>query len=216
MLPIGFHGSSEGIWISSTYYMESLPQWVKDFNASSKVEDYLGTWRTLYDINTYTESGPDLNNYEGGFEGKNTGTFPYNLKALSSDNGGYDILKGSPFGNSIVTDFALASLDAEQLGQDDYTDVLAISYSSTDYIGHNFGVNSKEVQDTYLRLDLELERLLKGLDDKVGKGNYTVFLTSDHGAVNVPAYLKSLKIPAGYLDNNPIAPEIKFILINYF
>ncbi|MBT8272500.1 MAG: alkaline phosphatase family protein [Bacteroidia bacterium] len=207
-----FHGANEGIWISSTFYMQDLPKWVKDFNASKKVEDYLGVWRTLHSIDTYTESGPDLNAFEGGFDGKDTATFPYNLKALSGDNGGYDILRVSPFGNSIVTDFALAALDAEALGQDNDTDVLAISYSSTDYIGHNFGVNSKEVQDTYLRLDLEIERLLTTLDEKVGKGNYTVFLTSDHGAVNVPSYLQSVKIPAGYIENNQLRQKFNMFL----
>lgn len=211
-----FHGVNEGIWISSSYYMESLPQWVKDFNASSIVEDYLGTWETLFNIESYTESGPDLNNFEGGFDGKDTATFPYNLKTLSGANGGYDILRVTPFGNSIVTDFAMAAIDAEALGKDNHTDVLAISYSSTDYIGHNFGVNSKEIQDTYLRLDLELERLLNALDAKVGRANYTVFLTSDHGAVHVPAYLKSTKIPAGYINNNQLRQKLNlFMTLKY-
>ena len=77
-----------------------------------------------------------------------------------------------------------------------------MSYSSTDYVGHNFGVNSKEVEDTYVRLDKDLERFFEFLDTEVGVGEYTVFLTADHGAVNVPSYLQSVKIPAGYLDYN--------------
>jgi predicted AlkP superfamily pyrophosphatase or phosphodiesterase len=123
-----------------------------------------------------------------------------NLKALAKHNEGFDILKSSPFGNSIVTDFAIAAIEEEQLGKDASTDVLAISFSSTDYIGHNFGVNSKEIQDTYLRLDKDLERLFKALDTKVGQGQYTVFLTADHGAIHVPAYLSTHQIPSGYLD----------------
>jgi predicted AlkP superfamily pyrophosphatase or phosphodiesterase len=82
--------------------------------------------------------------------------------------------------------------------------VLAVSFSSTDYVGHNFGVNSKEIEDTYIRLDKDLERFLNALDAKVGKGNYTVFLTADHAAVEVPAYLKSIKIPAGYVDSKAL------------
>ncbi|MDD7886387.1 alkaline phosphatase PafA [Flavivirga sp. 57AJ16] len=196
-----FHGSKEGHWISSSFYLNDLPNWVKDFNASKTAESYLKVWNTLYDIDSYTESGSDLNTFEGGFKGKETATFPYDLDALKEENGNFDILKTTPYGNSLTTDFALAALDGEQLGKDAITDVLTISFSCTDYIGHNFGVNSKEVEDTYLRLDKDLERLLAVLDTKVGKGAYTVFLTADHGAIDVPAYLRSVKIPAGYLNN---------------
>lgn len=196
-----FHGKTEGSFISSSFYMTELPKWVVKFNKSNSVEQYLRTWNTLYDIATYTESGSDLNNFEGGFKGKETATFPYDLQALNEQNGGFDILRTTPFGNSIVTDFTIAAIEGEDLGKDDITDVLAVSYSSTDYIGHNFGVNSKEIQDTYIRLDKDLERLFNALDSKVGKENYTVFLTADHGAVHVPAYLRSVKIPAGYVSS---------------
>ena len=195
-----FHGKDEGQFISSTYYFDQLPQWVKTYNATNPAEKYLKDWNTLYDISTYTESGSDLNDFEGGFYGKETATFPYDLKTLSTSNRGYDILKSTPYGNSLVTEFSIAALKGELLGQDNYTDVLTVSYSSTDYVGHNFGVNSKEIEDTYIRLDLEIEQLLYALDKQVGSGNYTVFLTADHGAVNVPAYLKSVKIPAGYFN----------------
>jgi len=197
-----FHGKDEGIFISSTFYMNDLPKWVKEFNASNTAKSYLKKWNTIEPIDTYAESGSDLNDFEGGFKGKETATFPYDLKKLAKFNGNYDLLKSTPFGNSIVTDFAIAALKNEALGLDEYTDVLTVSYSSTDYIGHNFGVSSKEIQDTYMRLDKDLERLFKALDDTVGKDNYTVFLTADHAAVEVPSYLKSKKIPAGYVDTD--------------
>ncbi len=196
-----FQGLAEGKWITSTYYMTELPKWVRDFNSSNKAKSYIKPWETLLSIDSYTESGPDLNDFEGGFNGKETATFPYDLAALNKNNGGYDILKSTPFGNSLTTDFALAAIKGEQLGEDDITDFLTISYSSTDYVGHNFGVNSKEIEDTYIRLDKEVERLVNELDKTVGSGNYTLFLTADHGAVNVPAYLGSLKIPSGYFDS---------------
>ncbi len=211
-----FHGEDEGHWISSSFYMNDLPKWVKDFNASEAVEAYFKVWNTLYDINSYTESGSDLNTFESGFKGKKTATFPYDLNALKAKNGGFNILKMTAFGNSLTTDFALAALEGEQLGKDAITDVLAISYSSTDYIGHNFGVNSKEVEDTYLRLDKDLERLFATLDAKVGKGAYTVFLTADHGAVDVPAYLQSVKIPAGYLNNDERKEKFQKFLLNTY
>lgn len=196
-----FHGQDEGAWISSSFYMDQLPQWVIDFNASETAESYLKVWNTLYDISTYTESGNDENTFEGGFKGKDKATFPYDLKTLSTENRGFDILKATPYGNSLTTDFAMAAIKAEHLGMDDITDVLAVSFSATDYVGHNFGVNSKEIQDTYLRLDKDLERFFNYLDATVGQGEYTVFLTADHGAVDVPSYLTSLKIPSGYVNN---------------
>ncbi|MDG1728731.1 MAG: alkaline phosphatase family protein [Algibacter sp.] len=195
-----FRGKDEGDFISSTYYMESLPKWVTKFNKSRSIESYLKTWNTLYDISIYTESGADLNNFEGGFKGKDTATFPYDLKALAKENSSFDILKATPFGNSIVTDFAIAAIKGEQLGKDNNTDVLTVSFSSTDYVGHNFGVNSKEIEDTYIRLDKEIERFLKVLDDEVGAGEYTLFLTADHGAIDVPSYLQTVNIPSGYLN----------------
>ena len=203
-----FYGKDEGNWITSTFYMSELPDWVRTFNSSDATEKYLKEWNTLYDINTYVESGADLNTYEGGFEGKETATFPYDLDTLKDLNEGFDIVPESPYGNSLTSDFAIAAIDAEQLGQDDITDVLTVSYSSTDKVGHNFGVNSKEIQDTYLRLDKDLERLLNALDAKVGSGEYTVFLTADHGAPYVPYYLKSRRIPAGLFDLNQMRADI--------
>jgi len=200
-----FEGLNEGKWMTSTYYMDALPQWVKDFNTPSNIASYLKPWNTLYDISLYEESGSDLSDYEQGFNGKSTSEFPYDLKALMELNEGYDIIKSTPFGNTMITDFALSAIEAESLGVDDYTDFLTVSYSSTDYIGHNFGINSVELQDTYLRLDLEVERLLNYLDAKVGAGNYTLFLTSDHGAVDVPSFLTDVNIPSGYVPKNSFA-----------
>ena len=211
-----FRGKEEGNFITSTYYMNTLPKWVTDFNASNTAESYLREWNTLYDINTYTESGNDLNAFEKGFKGKENATFPYDLAKLKEDNSGFDIIKATPFGNSIVADFAIKAIDAEQLGKDNITDVLTISFSSPDYIGHNFGVNSKEIEDTYIRLDKDLERLFKVLDTKVGVGAYTLFLTADHGAVEVPAYLQSVKIPAGYFNKNEFNKKLNAFLIKEF
>lgn len=211
-----FQGKDEGNFITSSFYMNELPKWVQKFNKKKIVASYLKEWNTLYDISTYVESGDDLNNFEGGFNGKETATFPYDLSVLKDKNGEFDILKVTPYGNSIVADFAIAALDGEQLGQDNITDVLAVSFSSTDYIGHNFGVNSKEVEDTYIRLDKDLERFFNALDAKVGKGNYTVFLTADHGAVNVPAYLQSVKIPAGYLNSSEAKIKLGNFMKNTF
>jgi predicted AlkP superfamily pyrophosphatase or phosphodiesterase len=211
-----FLGEEAGQWITSTYYMEELPQWVKDFNDSDQVESYFKEWNTYYDISTYSESGSDLNTFEGIFNGKETATFPYDLNSLKEKNKYFELLKVTPYGNSITTDFAIAALSGEALGQDNVTDVFTISYSSTDYVGHYFGVNSKEVEDTYIRLDKDLERLLNTLDSKIGKGEYTIFLTADHGAVNVPSFLRSLNIPAGYVESMTLKNRLNDFLQQTF
>ncbi len=211
-----FLGMDEGIWISSTHYMNALPDWVNQFNESDVAESYFKTWDTYYDIESYVESGSDKNNFEGGFRGMETATFPYDLAKLKAFNGGFDILKATAYGNSLTTDFALAAIEGEALGADEITDFLTISFSSTDYVGHNFGVNSKEVQDTYIRLDKDLERLFNYLDQKVGNNEYTVFLTADHGAVDVPSYLSSVKIPSGYLNYDERKEKFQKFLLDTF
>ncbi|GAA4949042.1 alkaline phosphatase family protein [Algibacter agarivorans] len=207
------HGGN-GNWITSSFYMNDLPQWVKDFNSSNITESYFKVWNTLYDINSYTESGEDLNTFERIFRGKENATFPYDLEKLKTQNGNFKIIAESPYGNSLITDFAIEAISAENLGKDNITDVLTIGYSSTDKVGHDFGVNAKETEDTYLRLDIDLKRLFNALDEKVGKDHYTVFLTSDHGAPYVPYYLLSNKIPAGLFNESKMFDELNAFLEN--
>lgn len=211
-----FAGGDQGKWISSTFYMQNLPEWVVNFNASGAVEKYIKPWNTLKNIYSYRESGPDNNSYEGLYTGENSPVFPHDLPKLWDQNSNYELLKVTPFGNSITADFALEALKGEQLGADEITDFLTISFSSTDYVGHWFGANSKEIQDTYIRLDLDLARIFEFLDTNVGDGEYTVFLTADHGAIHVPAYLNDQKIPAGYINRADIESQLEdFIRYKY-
>lgn len=197
-----FLGQDEGKFITSAFYVESLPDWVEKFNKSGLKDKYMKSkWETLYPISSYTESIEDDNSYERPFEGLDKAVFPYNLKKLKDANANYDLIKGTPYGNTMLVEFAKAAIKGEGLGKNGYTDFLAISFSSPDYIGHQFGVDSKEIQDTYLRLDLDIADFLNYLDQEFGKGEYSLFLTADHAAVQVPAYLKSIKVPAGYFDD---------------
>ncbi len=210
-----FHGKDEGSWISSTFYMETLPSWVTQFN--SKVpQQYKKPWDLLKSEKAYIQSGSDKNNYEGAYRGETAAVFPHDLVSLWGANGAYDILKATAYGNSLTADFALAALKGENLGKGVDTDFLAISFSSTDYVGHQFGVNSREIEDTYYRLDLDLERLLKALDAQVGPGNYSLFLTADHAAVQVPSYLKDLKIPSGYFDSKVFKEKLNTYVADQF
>ena len=212
-----FYGKNDGDWISSSFYINKLPKWVVDFNNAKKIDQYIQqSWNSLYDITTYTNSIKDENHFEGKFTGEITTSFPHNISKLRFINGNYDIIKTTPFGNTFTVDFAKAAIIGENLGKTNYTDFLAVSFSSTDYIGHKFGPASKEIEDTYLRLDKDLAHLLNFLDKEIGKDKYTVFLTADHAAVHVPAYLQSLKIPAHYLNLTQLKESILKITQQYF
>ena len=211
-----FYGKDKGEWVSSKYYMEELPEWVDNFNNSGFISTYIREWNTLYDINSYNESRSDDNKFEKSFKGDPSVTFPYDINKLKHLNDGYDMLKETPFGNNLTTDFAIEAISNEKLGKDQFTDVLTISYSSTDYIGHNFGVDAKETQDAYLRLDLEIERLLYFLDSYVGENEYTLFLTADHGASKIPAYLNSIGIKSQNIEEGTVKNILKDVLFKSF
>jgi arylsulfatase A-like enzyme len=188
-----------GQFITSSYFKNKLPNWVEDFNAKKSVDTYMEkTWETLLPIEKYTESGPDDSPYEVIYAPKKTATFPYDLKEIGNKTGKYTVFTSTPYANTYLTDFALNALKSEKLGSDNQTDFLCISYSTPDIAGHAFGPYSVEIEDIYLRLDLEIERLLNTLDATVGKDQYTLFLTADHAVVPVPQYLIDKKLPGGY------------------
>lgn len=204
-----------GNWITSTYYMKDLPQWLKDFNAQKLAENYLKLdWNPLYPVDTYSQTLPDNSKYEGKFKGTDAPTLPVKTSALYKGNGG--MIRSTPYGDTFTLDMAIAAINGEQLGQHDATDFLAVSFSSTDYVGHQFGPNSVEIEDTYLRLDRDFANLFTFLDAKVGKGNYTVFLTADHGAAHNTSFLNDHGIPAGVWDDGAIRDSLnKFLLKKY-
>ncbi|HMU47968.1 MAG TPA: alkaline phosphatase family protein [Chitinophagaceae bacterium] len=188
-----WYDNTTGTWITSTYYMNDLPKWVNDFNNKKLVDKYYQQgWDLLYPANTYKQSTEDEKSYEGKPFGAK---FPYDLKSLVGKD--YSKIAATPMGNSLTAELAMAAITGEGLGTDDFTDFLAISFSSPDYIGHTFGPNSIEAEDGFLRLDKEIGSLLDFLDEKVGKGQYTVFLSADHGVAPVPEYMQENKLPAG-------------------
>ncbi len=204
-----------GSWITSTYYMKELPQWVNDFNAKKLPETYLKQdWNTLYPINTYTLSTEDNSKYEGLFRGAGTPTFPIKTSTLYQNNP--SIIRTTPYGNTLSIDFAEAAIKAEQMGKGEYTDFLALSLSSTDYVGHQFGVNAVETEDTYLRLDRDLAAFFNYLDANIGKGQYTIFLTADHGAAHNTAFLRDHEIPAGVWDDSQVIRTLNAQLLEKY
>lgn len=212
-----FEGNS-GNWISSTFYMDELPKWVQDFNAQRHVEKHLAQdWETLYPIETYTQSIADNNPYEGKFRGEEHPVLPKKLSELVKDNG-LGLIRNTPFGNTLTLDLAKAAIDHEALGNNPggFTDFLAVSLSSTDYIGHQFSVNSIEVEDMYLRLDADLEAFFNYLDETVGKGEYTLFITADHGASHNAQFFMDQKGNGGYFNTRSVMGDLNAALATEF
>ena len=205
-----FYGKDKGHFISSTYYFRMLPEWVKNFNNSGLAKKYCKEgWTKALPDSAYSDCAPDNNPFEGSFNGEVRPTFPYNLENLKAANGGYDVIKATPGGNSIVVDFALAAIDGEEMGKGGACDLLAMSFSATDYVGHRCGPHSQEMLDMYVRLDRELERFFNKLDEKIGEGNWTVFVTSDHGAAAVPSQSSAMGMPTDYWNHGNLQDRLE-------
>jgi len=189
---------ASGKFITSSYYMSLLPQWVNDFNDAKPIEKLIDNgWNTLLPIDQYTESTADNVSWEGTLKGAAQPVFPYDTKkAYTLDHGS---LRQMPFGNTLTLQFAQAAVDGYKLGQEKNCDFLTINCASTDYSGHLVGPNAIEVEDVYLRLDKDLANFFSYLDQKLGKGNYLVFLTADHGAAHSEGFMKENKMPTGLL-----------------
>lgn len=211
-----FPEGRNGKFVTSTFYRNELPEWVNVFNAKNLPVKYLTqTWTPLLPLDQYTESGPDESPYEKKVNGKDKMTFPYNLAELR-DKGNADFLSYSPFANDYLLEFAKAALKGEQMGKDDVPDFLAMSFSSTDILGHAVGPRAVELQDMYMRLDKNIEDLLISLDREVGVGNYTVFLTADHAVSDVPQYLTDNKVPSGYFNEEYALAKLNEYLATFY
>ena len=203
-----WYDKESGKWITSSYYMDSLPPWVKNVNYSQSITKYMQNgWHLLYSKDKYLAKNDDNVPWEENpFSAENT-VLPYTFKAEKYNSD----IRFTPFGNSITTDMAISAIKTEKLGRGSTTDFLAISYSSTDYIGHAFGPYSLEIEDCYYRLDQDMERLLKTLDEQTA-GQYWVFLTADHGVQDVPDFSIKNNVPGGRLSEDKLAKKVNSIL----
>ncbi len=201
-----------GNMISSSYFVDQFPDWVRTFNDKGFAEMYVNRdWETLLPSTSYTESLADDYVLEPGYYEK-WNTLPYNLSKLKSRAGSYKILKTTPFGNTMVKDFALALIEAEELGQDHTPDLLAVNFSSMDYEQGAFNPHSVEIQDLYLRLDRNIEHLLNYLDKQVGRDQYMVVLSSACSTGYPVNYLKEeFNMPVGF-----VAPERMVALLKSY
>ncbi|GJM63243.1 alkaline phosphatase family protein [Persicobacter diffluens] len=222
ILPAGYmadgafwYDTETGYFVSSSFYMKALPQWVEDYNAEQRSDQLLQQpWDLLLPETAYAVSIADDNPYEGTFYGEDKPTFPHDIpniaKKMRQDNiPPYRMLICTPHGNTLVTEMAKKAIMSEELGKHDYTDMLAISYSSTDKIGHQFAPASREVQDTYLRLDRELGDLFRFVDQRIGLDNVLIFLTADHAGAQNATYLSDHKFHnAKYVETGQLVTEV--------
>ncbi len=212
----GAYWYMDGKFVTSSFYLDELPNWVDDFNNNGLIDGYIEKgWEPLLPLSEYTASTADDSHYERKFAEEESPVLPKDLKKLAPFNSNQDIIMFTPFGNSLVLEFALKAIEEEKLGEDAITDFLAVSFSSTDIIGHEFGTRAVEVEDTYLRLDAEIARLLTALDEKVGKNNYVVFLTGDHAGAEVPQFSIDNNLPGGYIDTDSAKKVIEETLLRF-
>lgn len=207
-----WYDSKTGNFITSSFYMNVLPTWVNQFNNRKLVDSlYALGWKTGISKETFAEyATDDVKDYESKPFGKDAIAFPYDLNSFIGKD--YSKIATTPQGNSLTAEMAKAAVMAEQLGKGSATDFLAVSFSSTDYIGHSFGPNSWEQVDDYVKLDDELGKLLSFLDAQVGKNQYTVFLTADHAVAHVPGFMKEHKLPGGNFDDNTARKEMNDLI----
>ena len=204
-----------GGWISSTYYMQKLPSWMEKFNARKLPEGYMAkNWNTLHPIDSYIQSTPDARPYEGVFPGGTT-SFIHKTDTIRG-TARSSVFRVTPYGNTYTIDAAKAAIEGENLGGRGVPDFLAVSFSSPDYIGHTFGPNSIEIEDTYLRLDRDMADFLTYLDGKVGKGQYLLFLTADHAVAHVPGFGAENRIPGGAANANAMQKTLNDALQKEF
>lgn len=206
---------ASGRFITSTYYMKDLPDWAKKFNANDEPSKLVEKgWNTLFPINSYKQSTADNVSWEGKFKGEAAPVFPHDMKNIYKDDRGS--IRSTPFGNTLTLDFAKAAVNGYNLGHGEATDFLTVNCASTDYVGHKYGPNSIEVEDTYLRLDKDFASFFTFLDQKVGKGNYLVFLTADHGAAHAIGFMKEHRIPADFIVSKNFGAPLNDFLTKKF
>jgi hypothetical protein len=219
ILPAGHLGNgaywyddSTGHLVSSSFYGPKLPEWLIAFNNRHLSDTMIRRpWITLYPVSSYVQSTSDNTPYEGNFQGEKQPSFPHLQNAAVS----YFNLRRIPAGNTYLFEAGKACINGEKLGQSQM-DFLSISLSATDYIGHQFGTNAIEIEDTYLRLDKDISEFLTYLDNKFGKGNYLVFLTADHGAAHNPRFLTDRNVPAGNEFESKLGKELKIYIAQTF
>ena len=189
--------SSSGGFITSTYYKSELPAWVSAFNARKVPAGFIGhSWERLLDPSRY--HWPDDAPGEASLPGERSKTFNHTVQMSPTE--GFETIVPTPFGNELLLDFARAALEGERLGSGPQPDLLTLSFSSPDAVGHLFGPYSQELQDTILRLDRQLAAFFEHLERKVGLKNVYIVLSADHGVAPAPEFAQARGLDGARLD----------------
>ncbi|HKV34299.1 MAG TPA: alkaline phosphatase family protein [Pyrinomonadaceae bacterium] len=203
ILPAGRHASAaywlsnSGTMASSTYYFNQLPAWVTTFNNAKPADKYFGKkWERLLPESEYLKhAGPESPPWETvSSTTGDTNWFPHTITggAKEPNSSFYFALDHSPFSNDVLLSFAQEAIVNEQLGQDDDTDVLTVSFSASDYVGHRYGPYSQEAMDITLRVDQQIAKLLDFVQARVGLSNTLIAFTADHGVSPIPEQAAAL------------------------
>jgi len=201
----------DGTFVTSLYYDAIYPDWLTRINENGPTQQYYsGVWDRLLPESDYKASRADDFPYEA--DGKAT-TFPHSFLPGPKENKGkyYENILDTPFADRMVLQVAKSCVANENLGADDDVDLLWIGCSAADYVGHDYGPFSQEVEDYYLRLDGYLGDFFDFLDSLRGAGSYVVALTSDHGVLPIPEYLEQQGIASGRLDPDSVKSDIRRI-----
>lgn len=211
-----WYDKKTGNFITSTYYKNELPKWVSKFNKVGWVKKYHSEkWNTLFPIENYSESAADDRSFEKIIFGSKSSTFPYKFSNVNLEDFKKNITV-TPWGNTILLEFAKEAIVSEQMGVDKVPDFLALSFSSTDYAGHAFGPQSKEIQDMYIRLDRDLATLFSFLDEQVGAGEWMVYLTADHAVADIPGTLREKQFTVNYFNHSENKDQLNIFLEEKF
>ena len=209
-----WYSASSGRFVTSTYYYDDYPEWMKQWNATKPADRYKGkNWELLHDRSSYIAGDIDDRDFEAAFAQLGR-TFPHAL-GDGSKKYFYLTLTLTPIGDELTLDFAKTLIENEKVGQGEATDYLAISFSSTDYIGHLFGPSSLETEDNILRLDRVLAELFQYVDKKVGLKNTLIVLSADHGAPEAPEYMARHGLETGrfpldwFKEGSPLLDALK-------
>ena len=191
-----WYDSGSGRFFTSDWYYDVLPEWVSQFNDSPRRDRYRGrSWSLQDPPETYIFAHQDAREEERGYADLGT-SFPHSYDN-PSDARYYGGLRFSPAGDELTLDFARALIDHEAVGQRGHTDVLAVSFSALDYVGHAFGTFSLEYEDQIRQVDRIIGELLDVVDERIGLDRTLVVLTSDHGADDIPEYQSRQGLDAG-------------------
>ncbi|MEA2172411.1 MAG: hypothetical protein QOD00_3 [Blastocatellia bacterium] len=209
ILPAGRHASASywfssktGTMVSSDYYFNQLPAWARNFDATHPADKYFrARWDRLLPESEYLKrAGADAPAWESLIDaGGDTNSFPHIITGGAASPGPdfYEALDYSPFSNDLLVDFAKEAIANEHLGEDEETDVLSVSFSANDYVGHRFGPYSQEAMDMTLRVDRQIAALLDFINTRIGLGNAVVAFTADHGVAPIPEHANALGLPGG-------------------